>query len=64
MRALDLFCGGGGATIGILRAGFDEVVGVDNNPRHARIYPGKFVCADATNPPFDLGDSTARSIRT
>ena len=28
-RALDLFCGGGGAARGILAAGFDEVTGVD-----------------------------------
>jgi DNA (cytosine-5)-methyltransferase 1 len=28
-RALDLFCGGGGCSVGYVRAGFDEVHGVD-----------------------------------
>ena len=55
VRALDLFCGGGGAALGMIAAGFD-VTGVDIEPKHAKVYPGKFVCGDATNPPFDLAD--------
>ena len=54
-RALDLFCGGGGAALGMTAAGFD-VVGVDIERRHARIYPGDFICGDATRPPVDLAD--------
>lgn len=46
-KALDLFCGGGGACVGLQQAGF-EVTGIDikNCPN----YPGKFIKGDATNP--------------
>lgn len=50
LRALDLFCGAGGAALGLLRAGFDEVVGVDTDPRCAAVYPGSFVEGDALAP--------------
>lgn len=46
-RLLDLFCGAGGASMGYHLAGYDEIVGVDINPKVGKRYPFTFVEGDA-----------------
>lgn len=53
LRALDLFCGGGGVCRGLQMAGF-AVTGVDRNKRCGKYYPGDFIHGDALRPPCDL----------
>ena len=54
MIALDLFCGGGGAGEGLMRAGFD-VVGIDKDDHHES-YPGQFIQGDIHSLPVDPHD--------
>jgi len=43
-RAADLFCGAGGLSLGLQAAGFDVIVGVDDDPvalqTYASLFPG------------------------
>lgn len=56
LRALDLFCGAGGASIGLHQAGFDTIVGIDINKNCGKRYPFDFIQADALLPPLNLAD--------
>lgn len=51
-RALDLFCGGGGVSVGLTRAGFD-VWGVDR--KFSKDYPFPIMVADALDVLADTG---------
>lgn len=51
-RALDLFCGAGGATKGLQDAGF-HATGIDHRPQ-PRYVGDHFIQADALRPPVDL----------
>jgi len=52
-RALDLFCGAGGAADGLAAAGF-EVIGIDCRPQPN--YPFTFIQGDAVMPPVNLDE--------
>ena len=55
-KALDLYCGAGGASIGLKQAGFDYIVGIDINKNCGKRYPFDFILADALTPPVDIMD--------
>jgi len=50
MKVLDLYCGAGGASMGLKMAGFDTIIGVDINPQPE--YPFIFVQNDVTKMMF------------
>ena len=56
MKALDLYCGAGGSSIGLWQAGFDMIVGIDNNKNCGKRYPFDFVLADCQALPVDIMD--------
>ena len=54
MKAIDLFCGGGGSTIGLMQAGF-EVTGIDIKDQPN--YPGhQFIKANVLDMPINIFD--------
>ena len=53
MKALDLFCGGGGACLGMQWAGF-EVIGIGIKPRPN--YPGHIIQGDIHDLPLNIHD--------
>lgn len=52
--AVDLFCGAGGLSIGLRDAGYDVILGVDNDPialeTYAGLHPGLTLCRDMADP--------------
>ena len=52
LKVLDLCCGGGGAALGLIQAGFHEVVGVDIKKQ--KCYPADHIIADIARLPFDV----------
>ena len=67
MKAIDLFCGGGGLTLGLRRAGWEVVAGIDVDGAVAETYernnPGsRFIHADLRSVDDDTVRDLARAV--
>ena len=62
MRAIDLFCGAGGLSMGLRRAGWDVVVGIDVDEAVGATYESNI--SEAVFMPADLRSVTDEGIRT
>jgi DNA (cytosine-5)-methyltransferase 1 len=62
MKLVDLFCGAGGFAEGFRRAGFDIVLGVDNDPAAIRSFKANFPEAIALA--MDIKDVTGKLIES
>ena len=66
--AIDLFCGAGGLSLGLERAGFDVIVGADSDPWAVRTHeanlPGLSWCGDLSDPDDFLGALRAWGIES
>lgn len=49
MRVIDLFCGCGGISLGFKRAGFEIIMGIDNNDHALKTYKENFPEAEIYN---------------
>jgi len=52
MKGLDLYCGGGGTSMGMYQAGIKKIVGIDIKPQSE--YPFEFIQSDVFNLDLDL----------
>ncbi len=48
-RAIDLFCGAGGLSVGLREAGFDVIAGIDNNEKYIQTFRHNFPSAKTIN---------------
>lgn len=49
LKAIDLFCGAGGISVGLKEAGFDVIAGIDNNEKYIQSFRHNFPSAKTIN---------------